>query len=607
MNTIGIIGIIAVTGIAYWLYSFWWGRPFSVKGLHARTFLRFALKGPELLTMLGILEQFGIHLHNAFLSDASDGEDIKGYRFIKRDLAILKGYRRGRMEGQVGLSTDIMRAFLEDQCDGERFRHHNYPLNQFFGAQSDLPDFMMNLHPVSSAHEGMNYVRRLKRFDKKFTQVLEGLKIRENMGIIPPRFVIGRVLEEMKSFIAPAATEHPLYTVLETKLAALKRLSPAGRSRILARAALAINSSVYPAYGRFIEYYGSLKAKATDDDGAWKLPDGEAYYRYCLRSHTTTDMSPEDVHSIGLAEVERIENLMRATLVSLGIRDPAQPAKALKELSCTPEFLYPNTDEGRQNCIDDYRKALADMEARLDDAFITKAKARLEVQRIPAFKEATAPGAYYQPGGMDGKRPGVFYANLRNMAEVSKIGMKTLAYHEGIPGHHFQIAIAQERKDLPLFRRMLPFTAYAEGWAMYCEALARELGMYKGDDWGLLGSLDSELFRAVRLVVDTGIHHKRWTRQEAIDYMAAHSAQDMASIVSEVERYIVMPGQACSYKIGMITMQRLRDKAKAALGPRFDLKSFHEAVLANGSMPLSILEGQVDGYIKNTRAMEPVR
>jgi len=303
------------------------------------------------------------------------------------------------------------------------------------------------------------------------------------------------------------------------------------------------------------------------------------------------------VHGIGIKEVARLEGEMSAILERLG-HDGANPTKQLAALGEEERFLYPNTDQGREECLAEYRRILDEMDKLIDDVFEIRPKAELEVQRVPEFREKTMAGAYYQPSDLGGSRPGVFYANLRDMKETQKFGMKTLAYHEGIPGHHFQVAIAMNLKGVPYFRRMIPFFAYIEGWAMYAENLARELGAYADDPYGELGFLDSILFRAVRLVVDTGIHYKRWTREQAIEYMGQHTGQANESVVSEIERYFVMPGQACSYKIGEIKMLELREKAKAEMGDRFDLRQFHSVVLKNGGMPLTILEKVIDEYIE---------
>jgi uncharacterized protein (DUF885 family) len=604
MITILWITLAIVLLLLIWfVYCLIWGKPWSVNLLYARTFLRFALDGPELLTSLGILEKIGIHRHNAKLADESVAHETKILQRVKRDLAILRSYNRQRQNQQQLLSTDIMDWFLEDNgVRGEPFRFHNYPLNQMFGVQSNMPDFMMTIHPVVSKLEARNYIRRLARFGIKFDQVMEGLLVREQKDVIPPKFVIRHVLNEMSAFIGKPATENPLYTVFRDKLAKLEKVSQADRQRLMDDAAAEIKRTVYPAYQKLITYFTELEKKATTDDGVWKLPNGDAYYAHCLRSNTSTDYTPDQVHEIGLKEVARIEGEMKALLAKAGYADTENPTRKLTEIAKEERFQFPNTDEGRAAAMAEYQRILDEMDAGLDPVFEIRPKAKLKVERVPEFKEKTSAAAYYQPGDLTGGRPGVFYTNLRDMKEVQKLGMKTLAYHEGIPGHHFQITIAQELKKVPFFRRLVPFTAFAEGWALYAERLASEMGFYREDPFGDLGRLDSELFRAVRLVVDTGIHHKRWTREQAIEYMEAHSASPHESVVSEIERYIVMPGQACAYKIGMIKMLELRDRAKQALGQKFDLRQFHNVILKNGSMPLSILERVVDSYIQEVQA-----
>jgi uncharacterized protein (DUF885 family) len=583
--------------LAWFLYSFIRGKPWDVRLLFIRSFLHLALKGPELLTLLGILEKFGFHAHNARLSDASMENETRTFRWVKRDLAILRSYPRRRQSPATLLSIDIMDWFMDDLRRSERFRFHDYPLNQMAGIQSELPSFMLTIHPLVSRLEARNYIRRLARFGVKFDQVLEGLKMRRSKGILPPKFVIRRVLDEMTAFIASSPAENPLCRVFDEKMSRVKKISPADREKLRLEVEAEIARTVYPAYHRLIDYFTSLETLATDDDGAWKHPDGEAYYAHCLRSFTTTDLTPGQVHALGLAEVDRIEAEMRSILSQLGYPTAGSPTAVLAELGGRPEFRYPQDEDGRGRVLADYQRILDDMDARLGPYFSLRPKAALKVERVPEFRQQTAPDAYYQPADLGGARPGIFFVNLRSLAEVRKFGMKTLACHEGIPGHHFQLAIAQGLKGLPFFRRMIPFTAYVEGWALYAEKLAREIGFYADDPFGELGYLDSELFRAVRLVVDTGIHALHWTRRQAIDYMQAHTAVAPQGVVAEVERYIVNPGQACAYKIGEIRMLDLREKMKTGLGNQFDLRRFHDLVLGNGAMPFILLERVVDSSI----------
>jgi len=469
-----LLALLALV-LIWFLVSLVWGKPWLIQHFYLREFLRLAFDSPELLTMLGLLEKFGLHGHNARLADASQAKETRVYARTRRTLAMLRSYPRQRQSKATLLSTDIMDWYIDDMLRGERFRYHDYPVNQMFGIQSELPNFMMTMHPVVSRLEARNYIKRLRRFGVKFDQVMEGLTIREQKGILPPKFVIRRVLDEMKAFIACPAGENPLATTFKEKLARLK-LSQAAQESLQAEAQAAIQQVVYPAYQKLITYFTALEAKATDEDGVWKLPEGEAYYAYRLRNSTSTDYSPEQVHSLGLQEVARIESEMKAILAALGYQDFESAPRKLAELGREARFSYPNTDEGRGAALAEYQRILDEINAGLDQVFDVRPKAGLKVERVPACREKTSAGAYYQPAAMGGGRPGVFYANLRDMHEVRRFGMKTLAYHEGIPGHHFQIAIAQELGGMPIFRRLVPFTAYAEGGALYAERLARELG-----------------------------------------------------------------------------------------------------------------------------------
>jgi uncharacterized protein (DUF885 family) len=549
--------------------------------------------------MRGNLEGVGIHGHNSKLSDSSDAHEVKIIQKAKGNLKILRSYDRSRQNDVQLMSTDILDWFIDDQLQGEKFRHHNYPLNQVFGIQSQLPDLMMNLHPLVTKRDAHHYIKRLSKFGVKFDQVLEGLQIREEKGCIPPNFTVKHVIKEMQGFIDQPATENPLYTIFKEKLSETQ-IDAQNLDRLLTQVEAELENTVYPAYQKLIDYFAALETKALDNHGVWALPDGEEYYGHSLRSKTSTDLTPDEVHQIGLREVACIEDEMKVILESLG-HESENPTQQLLALGKEERFLYPNTDEGREACLVDYKRMLDVIDQTMEPFFDLRPKACVEVKRVPEFKEKTSPGAYYQPADLGGNRPGVFFANLRDMKETRKFGMKTLAYHEAIPGHHFQIAIAQGLKGLPFFRRMIPFTAYGEGWAMYAENLARELGIYQDDPYGELGFLDSILFRAVRLVVDTGIHFMRWTREQAIEYMEAHTGQSHETVVTEIERYFVMPGQACAYKIGELKILELRAKVEKELGDQFNLREFHNVILGKGGMPLILLEKVVNEYVQEAK------
>jgi uncharacterized protein (DUF885 family) len=364
---------------------------------------------------------------------------------------------------------------------------------------------------------------------------------------------------------------------------------------LLEAARTEVERGVLPAWERLAAFLSELEPQASPEVGAWKHPEGLRYYDWALRYHTSSTRSADEIHEIGLREVARIHAEIRTTLAAEGI-DASDLAATLRALQREERFLYPDTDSGRAQVVSDYQAIVDETQARLPALFGRLPRAPVSVERVPPFKERGAPGAYYMPPPLDGTKPGVFYANLRSIREIPKLGMRTLSYHEAVPGHHLQIAIAQELTGLPIFRRVLPFTAFVEGWALYAERLALEQGFHP-TPYDRIGALVAEVFRAARLVVDTGLHAKRWTREEAIAYMAENTGMPESDVVAEIERYVVSPGQACAYKIGQLSILELRERAARALGPSFDLRAFHDVVLGSGALPLELLARQVDAWI----------
>jgi uncharacterized protein (DUF885 family) len=592
--------LVAVIAIAVFLINLIWFRPWSLNLFYEKVFAETVFNEPELLSALGLVEQFGITSHNGKLSDESPAHQQEVLERWKRDLAQLHQYPLARQTASQKLSTHVLDWFLTDQANGEKWQWHNYPVNQLFGVQNQFPSFMANTHRLFSKQDCEYYLMRLDAVPKKFDQLLESLKAREERQIIPPRFVVEKVLKEMGDFTGKPAAENILATSFKTRVAKIEKLTDKDRADFQARVETAVTNHVYPAYRKLIDYFNGLLSKTTSDDGVWKLPEGEAFYAYALRDNTTTSLRPDEVHELGLREVSRLEAEMRTLLDANGFAGQTI-AQAIDTLNRDPRFLFPNDDKGRAEALAEYTRLINTAIERSKQLFLTMPKAKCEVRRVEQFREATAPGARYEGGAMDGSRPGVFFANLRDMNEVPKWSMPTLAYHEGVPGHHWQISIAQELKGVPQFRKVLPFTAYVEGWALYCEWLAKEAGWYENDPFGDLGRLRDELFRAVRLVVDTGIHAKHWTREQAIAYMREKTGLGEKEVTSEVERYIVIPGQACAYKVGMIKLQELRSRAQQELGQKFDQREFHETVLKNGALPLEILEEQVNDYIRQKK------
>ncbi|GGM98843.1 hypothetical protein GCM10009124_29960 [Shewanella xiamenensis] len=558
-----------------------------------------AFESPETLTSLGFLESVGITGHNALLDDDSPEAMDKTFTQVRALRDTLLSYQDADLDDNQRISKDIALYLADFALAAEPYRYHNYPVNQLFGVQNGYPSFMQAQHQIHSVDDAENYLSRLIAVKTKFGQTLEGLKLREAKGIIPPKFVIERVLTEMNDFISAPVEDNILYSSFKTKLAETQ-ISSDEQARLLATAKTNIEAYVQPAYRLFIDYFTELQTKAGTDDGYWALPNGNVAYEQLLKFFTTTNYTADEIHAKGLAEVSRIQGEIMTILSAQGYDTSQGFSVAIEALAADPKFYYEDTDAGRAQILVDYQKILDEINAGLDNAFRIRPKAGMEVVRIPEFKEKTAPGAYYQQPAIDGSRPGRFYANLFDIKATPKYGMRTLAYHEGIPGHHFQVAVAMELEGQPLIRKMAPFTAYIEGWALYSERLAWELG-FQQDPFDNIGRLQAELFRAVRLVVDTGIHHSRWTREQAIDYMKKNTGMSDRDVTAEIERYIVMPGQATAYKVGMMKILELREKAKQALGDKFDLRDFHDVLLKNGAVPLDILEKLVDRYIADKR------
>ncbi|HZP67859.1 MAG TPA: DUF885 domain-containing protein [Rudaea sp.] len=595
-----LVVLVLVLAGAFFVHV-WYFKPYKIDWFYTRTFAQFALDSPELLSRLRVLPGWA-DFYSDKLDDASPAHEAKIADLMRHDHDVLLSYDRNALDRRGQLSYDVLEYFLRMQIEGDRFRYYEFPVNQMFGVQSMLPNFMTQQHEVANAADARNYIARLEKFPQKFDQVLEGLRLRESKGLLPPQFVVEEVLKQMDGFTSKPAKENPLYVSFKEKLDKIpaNKLAAGERERLLADVDGEIQRSVYPAYHKLIDYFTARAPKAQGNYGAWHLPDGDAYYAWRVREETTTDMTPEQVHELGLAEVARVGAEMDAILKERGLSEGSIGAR-VQQLAKDPEQVFPNTPEGKKAMLARYQAILDEINAGLGSAFHLRPQAGVVVKAVPEFAEKTAPGAYYEDGSFDGARPGVFYANMRDTTETPKWAMRTLAYHEGIPGHHFQISVAQETPGLPFFQRVLPFTAYVEGWALYAERLAWELGFEK-DPLDNLGRLRDEMMRAVRLVVDTGIHYKRWTREQAIEYMMDNTGMAESDVTAEVERYFVDPGQALAYKVGMLKILALREKAKTELGDKFNLAAFHDQVLGNGALPLELLERVVDDWIAKVKA-----
>ncbi len=468
------LAVILVLGSAFIAHS-WYFKPVNINIFFARAFLQVALESPEMLSSIHVLEQFGIKGHNAELDDESQASGDRLFAHMKESREILLTYEDEDLaEGDI-MSKRIALNLMDMMVDLEKYRYHNYPVNQLFGVQNGFPSFMESTHQVHSVRDAEDYVSRLSKVGHKFDQVLDGLHHREELGILPPQFVVTKVLEEMRGFVATPAEEGILMVSLIDKMKTAE-LPQADQQRIAHEARAQIENTVYPAYESLIGYFEVLDGKVSENNGVWALPDGDDFYRLAMRLFTTTDYSPDYLHDFGLSEVDRIQTEILDILEAEGWDVSQGFHPAISAMADNPKFYYSDSGEGRDQILADYQTILDEISAGLEPYFDVMPDAGVDVQRIPEFKEKTSAGAYYQRPAMDGSRPGVFYANLYDIKATPRYSMRTLAYHEGIPGHHFQLAIQQQQDDLPFFRRIIPAVAYSEGWALYAERLAWELG-----------------------------------------------------------------------------------------------------------------------------------
>jgi uncharacterized protein (DUF885 family) len=530
----------------------------------------------------------------------SDPSDAQADKDLAQDLAFLAEMRRdfagAALSADSRLSYRLFEKQMERRADAAKFRHLGLEFDQMNGAQSDLPAFLVNIHRVSNVSEAEAYIQRLRGLGPLIDQLVAISATRAKAGAAAPAWVYPHVVNDARTLLkgAPfeAGADSSLLEDFRGKVEKLK-LPAAEQTRLIAAAEKALTESVGPAYRRLIPAMEAQAKLSRPGDGVNRLPDGAAYYAERLRFHTTTAITPDQVHQLGLDEVARIHGEMRALMPKLGVKGDLQDLFAYVRASDT--LFFPDTDAGRAAYLAQADAALARMQARLPEVFATLPKAPLVVKRVEAFREKSAGKAFYQQPAPDGSRPGTYYANLYNMREMPKYEVEALAFHEGLPGHHLQRSVQTELKDVPNFRKFGGFTAYSEGWGLYSEQLPHDMGMYS-DAWQEFGRLKMDLWRAIRLVVDSGMHHKGWSREQAIRYHMENTPSDEAEVVRAVERYAVYPGQATAYSIGKLEILRLRDEAKAKLGPKFDLKGFHDAVLKSGAVPLDVLGENVKGW-----------
>ncbi|MAA96588.1 MULTISPECIES: DUF885 domain-containing protein [unclassified Arsukibacterium] len=546
---------------------------------------------PVLQTRLGIKDDYDKW------QDLSEAAYQAELAMVRGHLDLLKAIDPTRLDPNTALSYQLLKQDLQNSLDDSKWRWYSYPVNQMYGIHSLVPSLLINQHKIDDISDAKAYISRLNNVPLLFSQLQQQLTERAEKGIIIPEFVFDHVITASQNVISGApfnqGDDSTLLADYKKKLQALA-LSDGEEKLLLDEANVALLTSVGPAYQSLISYLQNLQQQATTDDGVWRFTDGAAFYKHRLERITTTDLTAEQIHQLGLKEVARIHDEMRAIMQQVNF--DGSLAEFFVFMREDPQFYYPDTDEGRAAYLAEATRVIDDMKGRLDDLFRVKPSADMIVKAVEPFREKSAGKAFYQRPSMDGSRPGVYYANLYQMQDMPTYQLEALAYHEGIPGHHMQLAIGQELEDMPKFRRFGGYTAYIEGWGLYSEVLPKDIGLYQ-NPYSDFGRLAMELWRACRLVVDTGIHAKEWTREQAIDYLVENTPNSVTDATKAIERYIVMPGQATAYKIGMIKMLELREKARTALGDSFDIRDFHDVVLRNGAVPLDVLEQLVDEYI----------
>ncbi len=595
--------LIAFTGASLYLANLFLMKPYSIDHYLAKELVIGLADSPEALTYIGIFDNFNwLTKHNSRLSIPTDEDMDNDIKKLEKAIKTLYKYKDSSLS-DIQKNTKAIAIFdLENNLrELKEFPYLDYPLNQIGGIHLNTIQFMNDMHPIRDISEAEDFIKRANLVKEVYRGALNDLEKQAENGIYPPEFVYGHVIKQLQEFINYEFIEHPLFTQFMMKAQELD-LNESDINYLESEIKQAIEKSVTPGFEILLKFMLKTQKYANKSHGIWSQPGGDEYYKLRIRSYTTTDYSPEEIHQMGLSEVQRISNRMNEILTSLGYDTVSKSVgQIMNELNENPDFLYADTPNRKEIVVNDYTFMVNEAIAVMSDYFHTMPRSEVVVKAVPEYSEKTAAGGYYQAPALDGSRPGVFYANLYDIKQTPTYSMRTLTYHEATPGHHHQIAHSLENEDLTLYRRFgYGTSAFAEGWALYAERLALEVGLAE-DPYDELGILQSEIFRAVRLVVDTGMHYKRWTREEAMKYMKEKTGMSDTEVRVEIERYIVWPGQALSYKVGMIKILELRERAMQELGNEFNIKDFHSAVLDHGNPPLFIVEEMVNKMIEDAK------
>ncbi|MDX1761402.1 MAG: DUF885 domain-containing protein [Christiangramia sp.] len=562
----------------------------------AREYQKEIEESPETQTQRGLKTDYDKWDDYSNLKYSEDLEQAK------KRMEYLEQVDTSALDEETKLSYKLYRRQVQNEIDDYKYRFYDYPIEQMHGLHAELPAFLINMHRIDSVPDAEAYIARLVGLEKVMADIIEQLKLREQNGVMPPKFVFDRTLDASRNLIKgkPFTNSTESSTLMEDFVTKVEKLeiSEDEKTRLIGDAENALVDHLKPAYEGLIDFLENQQKRATEEAGVWKFPKGEEFYNNALRRVTTTNLTADEIHKIGLSEVARIHGEMEQIMEEVGFEGSLEDF--FEFMKNDKQFYYENTEEGKAAYLKEAKTIINNMKEMLPELFNTQPEADIVVKAVEPFREKSAGKAFYQQPSIDGSRPGTYYANLYDMAAMPKFEMEALAYHEGIPGHHMQIAIAQELDSIPEFRKFSFFTAYVEGWGLYSEYIPKEIGFYK-DPYSDFGRLAMELWRSCRLVVDTGIHAKKWTRQEGIDYYKENTPAAESACVKMVERHIVMPGQATAYKIGMNKILDLRENAKEQLGDQFDIREFHDVVLTDGALPLTILESRVDSWVKSKK------
>ena len=555
------------------------------------------LDSPQTLTSLGLHQLDFLTNHNENLDDYSvEKSELDHEKFLVY-YEKLNNFDETQLPNSAKLNLEVAKFAANIEKRGfENFRYYMGPFIQFYGTHLSFVNFMTDTHKLVSEKDAEDYIKRISKIPDAIEQLMVFEKRRAEAGIYSPKFVYEKTLLQLTSLIETPTDQHPLFITFRDASESIDLENDKRKNMLL---------SLKDNIEKFKSSYAKLKIlveensnNAREFDGVWSLPNGDDYYKHRLQIFTTTDLTADEIHNLGLQMVEEIQSEIKRILSDEGYDVNRPLADLFVELNNDPRFLFEDSDKGREAILEEYRRINDETYAMLPDYFNELPKAKVVVKRVPIFSEKSAAGGYYQGSSLDGSRPAAWYANLYDINATQTFKMPALSFHEAVPGHHLQIALNQENQNQTLWNKFgYRTSAFSEGWALYAERLAVEAGLIK-DPYEMIGSLQSELFRAARLVVDTGLHSKKWTREEAIIYMMDNAGEVRSESESEIERYIVWPGQATSYMIGRIKIMELRERAKTELGNRFDIKDFHSVVLMNGILPLTVLEALVDQYIK---------